>query len=453
MMKMTKKQSRKNRRGFVLALALAMVVLLSVVGLGKLRLGSGARMQAARTTAEISARAAADAGLTKALFEMSKDLDVEPSNSNNWWFDDWEFGRKSGNIISSANTALPSPNADYNYAIEEIVKNSKYKLTSTGRSGLAEKTVSLTIKREGLFEYPIFATGYAHPKHPKAHKRLPGRPKPLKKGGKLHIKGYDVESYSSDSETTYSGNLQIRTNSLHHHSVRIEKDIVINGDVVVGPGGKPKDDLKKVIKIHKDAEITGDTYSAEEVSEPPPVIVPENLENQEAEKYEYEPDKPISGTVKYKELKIPKGGVQEIVGDVTIYVEGDMKLEDAEFIITEGSSLMLYLDKKLEVKKGKAEEPGGIINETEDPTKLMIYGLDTCRKVKLEHNLDFYGAVYAPHAKVEIKKSGDVYGALVGWDIKLEKDKHDENHTFYFDEALSCTDETGRFVKAIWHEE
>ena len=156
--------------------------------------------------------------------------------------------------------------------------------------------------------------------------------------------------------------------------------------------------------------------------------------------------------------------MQEIVGDVAIYVEGDMKLEkDAEFIITEGSSLTLYLGKKLEVKKDSAEDViKGIKNETKDPTKLIIYGTDTCRKIKIEQNQGaFYGAVYAPYAKVEIKNIDNIYGALVGWDVKLKKDKkhgignfdYDEAlHSIYYDEAMG-SDDPVHFVIKTWREQ
>lgn len=451
MMKMTKKQ-----RGFVLPLVVVMAVLLSIMGFGLLKLGFYARMQSIRTTAQIVARAAADAGLTKALFEMNKELSIEPSGSSKWWFGNW----RSSNIKSSADGVLPCSNANYTYTIEWIARNSEYKITSTGQSGRAKKTVSATVRRTGMFDYPIFATGYAHPKRPKAPKQLPKRPKHPKKGGKLHVKGYNVESYSSNPKILLSGNLQLRTNSHHKTPVRLEKDIIIHGDVITGPGSNPD----KVIKMHKDAQITGDRYVAAEVSEPPPAVVPKTLDNQKAKKGkpkkakkdEDKQGQTISGNVKYDNLTIPEGETWKVVSNCQIYVERDMKLEEgAKLIITENSSLVLYVGEKLEVKKDKEGDAAGIINETQDPTKLTIYGTDTCRKVKLEKNEDFYGAVYAPYAKVEIKDSGDVYGALVGWDVKLKRKKGEENGNFYFDEALRSSKENVRFVivKGGWREE
>jgi len=426
---MAKKQPGKNKRGFVLPLVVTMVVLLSVVGLGLLRLGLSARVHAARSTAEMSARAAADAGFTKAIYEMDKNLNIKPWNFNN--------------VAVTADRMLSSANADYTYTIEEIEADSEYEITSTGRSGRAVKTVSATVRLQGLFDYAVSAAGYAIPKRPKEPK-VPGRPKPLKKGGKIEVKGYNLQSYSSGGEE-YSGALQLRTNSKHKRPVKLRNNVIVNGDVIVGPGGDPDE----AIEMKEGAEITGDTYAAAEMTEPPAVTLPTPLENQPAKPYN--PGSPLSGANRYTELKI--NGEQQVNGNCRIYVEGDVKLEDnAKLIISENASLELYVGGKLEIRKKSL----GIDNASNIPENLIIYGMDTCRKVKIENKEDFYGAVYAPFAKVEVKNTGDVYGAFVGWDVKLKRRKDREHGTFYYDQSLRTgdVDDGGtRFIVRNWHEE
>lgn len=438
-MEMTNNQSRRNRKGFVLPLTVAMVVLLTVMGLSLQRLGSGARTQAAFATTQITATAAADAGFTKALYEMNKNLNVKP----------WDFS----NVTNAVDMALTSANADYSYTIEETATNTEYRIISTGHSANATKTVSATVRLQGIFDYPVYAQGYALPKKPKAPKRLPRAPKPLKKGGKLEIKGYNVDSYSSDPSQAYSGIITIRTNNTKKHSVKLRENVVINADIAVGPGGNPH----KVIETKDGATIRGDKYAALEREELLSIPVPSNLENQQITEYEWHGNSPIAGTVKYSSLIIPKSMKQRVQGNCKIYVIGDMKVEDkAEFIITQNSSLKIYVGGKLEVKKGSR----GLINESQDPKNLMIYGTDSCRKIKIENRDagDFYGAVYAPFAKVEMKTDGDLYGAFVGWDVKLKKHKASEHGTFYFDRSLrtgnvaASDDGAVRFVVKDWRE-
>jgi hypothetical protein len=433
-------QRKANTRGFVLPFAAVMVLILSFVGFGMLRLGMEKRMRAVRTTAEISARAAADAGVTKAIFEMNKNLDLG-----------WDFN----NMVSPATNVFPNANASYTYTITEIANDAEYEIASVGQSGLASETVSANVVVQGIFDYAIYAQGYAIPKQPKPHRHKDGEgprpPKPLKKGGKIEIKGYSVYDLYSSGEEAYSGPVQLRANNVHKRSVKLRENVIVSGDVIVGPGGKPN----KVIEKKPGAAITGDTYAAEERQELLSVTVPTYLQVGTFQDYEYDDDKPITGNRKYTSLIIPEDAVQEIGGNCQIYVQGDVKIEeDAQLILTSGSSLRLYVGgEKLEVKK----KSNGLVNQSQDPTKLLVFGLDGCRKVKIENPVNFYGAVYAPFAKVEMKECGDLYGAFVGWDVKLKRKKGEGHGTFYFDRSLRLgnvlagDDLATRFVVKRWH--
>jgi hypothetical protein len=433
-------QRRANSRGFALPFAAVMVLILSFVGFGILRLGMEKRMRAVRTTAEISARAAADAGLTKAAFELNKNLEVG-----------WDFY----NIVSPVTEVFSSANADYTYTIEEITNDAEYRITSTGHSGLTSETVTANAVVQGTFNYAAFAQGYAIPKQPKPHKHKDGEgprpPKPLKKGGKLEIKGYSIDGTYSSGAQAYSGPIQLRTNNTHKKSVKLRENVVVNGDVIVGPGADPD----KVIELRDGAAITGDAYPGTERQELLSVSVPHNLQVGALKDYEYDEDDAITGSQRYTSFIIPKDAVQEISGNCEIYVAGDVKVEDnAQLILTPGSSLRLYVGgEKFEVEK----KSGGLINQTNNPTNLLIFGLDDCRKVKIENPVDFYGAVYAPFATVEMKECGDLHGAFVGWDIKLKKKKGGDHGTFYYDRSLRLGNLAAgdslatRFVVRRWH--
>jgi len=73
-MKRRKKAGRLMRRGAVLATATFLTMLLLVTGVGLLALGRTARIISIRTAADVGARGAADAGLTKAIWVMNKRL-------------------------------------------------------------------------------------------------------------------------------------------------------------------------------------------------------------------------------------------------------------------------------------------------------------------------------------------------------------------------------------------
>ena len=72
-----KSSLQMRERGSVLPLVMIAIVLAITVGVGMLRFGVQARVFAARTSHEIAAQAAADAGLTKALWTLNQNLETK----------------------------------------------------------------------------------------------------------------------------------------------------------------------------------------------------------------------------------------------------------------------------------------------------------------------------------------------------------------------------------------
>jgi hypothetical protein len=73
-----KKLLQSKRRGSALPLVMVVVMVLLVMGVGLLDLGMKGRLYSIRTASDISARCAADAGMTMALYEMNEKLKVKP---------------------------------------------------------------------------------------------------------------------------------------------------------------------------------------------------------------------------------------------------------------------------------------------------------------------------------------------------------------------------------------
>ena len=401
-----------NKNGFILPFMIIIVVILTAMGFGLIKLGAIARTKATYNTERLSSIAVSDAGLTKAIYELNRNLDTVP----------WDFG----NIASTATETLPVANTSYTYTIEEITEGSEYRITSTGTSAQVEKITSAIVTLEGTFASAIFSTSTTSSDDPM-----------------IQIDGYNINSYSSDPNITATGLFQIRANSVLQNTVALDGDIEINADIVVGPGVNPE----YVIDMDDGVEVTGDMYAAPEVTELEASIVPEELENLDEENYEA--GEIITGNVKYTSMTIPKDVTQTISGNCAIYVAGNLIIQSgAELVIPAGSSLTLYLGKKLDVQKKGA----GIINESQNPEKVQIYGTDGCTLIKFDEVLDFYGTVYAPLASINITKSNDIYGSLIGQSVNLTKANGDSNKTFYYDESLGSIG-TVRFVTESWNQQ
>ncbi len=180
---------------------------------------------------------------------------------------------------------------------------------------------------------------------------------------------------------------------------------LVDGDVVVGVGGDPE----TVISAPQ-ATITGDTYALTEEVEFPPVTTPEWLEALPSQGTISGPTT-ITSSGRYDGINAGQGDIITIDGPVTLYLTGNLSLSNsAEIQINNANpdaSLTLYLAGDLYCKNG-----GALNNLTEDPTRLKLFGLDSCSNLSFATTGTFYGGIYAPNAMANFKSSVEVYGAV-----------------------------------------
>lgn len=370
---------RKNEKGLVLSLVAIMVVVLLFTGLGLLKLGSSARIKAAVATSDISATAAADAGMTQARRLMNKKLVDELV-----WDND--------TLPSETDTPLANANASYSFSVSGDPCG--FTVTSIGRSGRVTNTVYSSLIVESIFSG-------------------------------ISVEGtIDLKNGATLGTIPAGGDCDIRTNSVLGDAIILKSGVVVPGDVVVGPGG----DVDAVIDTKQSTVIQGHSYPAQEEIIFPPVVVPQALDDLASTEYTYTFGVPITGSVKLDAMSIPNSGEQEFTGECEVYVLGDITLNNgAAFTLTAGSSLRLYLAGNM-VDMNSA----GVTNATNDATKFTLYGLDSCTSIELKSSSDFYGLIYAPNADLEIKNGGDLYGAFVGSSFEMKN-----AGCFYFDLALA----------------
>jgi len=106
-------------------MVVALIVLL-IMGVGLLSLGMHRRIFSVQTCSGIGARSAADAGLTKALFELNEKLKTKPWNDSS--------------LPNATNELLTGSDAVFSYKVTGD-KNSGYTVISVGKHGLVTKKV------------------------------------------------------------------------------------------------------------------------------------------------------------------------------------------------------------------------------------------------------------------------------------------------------------------------
>ena len=394
-----KKLLQSKKRGFAIALAMLVVVILLAMGTGLLKLGLSSRIFSIRTASDITAQCAADAGLAKALFEMNGKLKAEL----------WD----ESTMPLGTNISLPNCDAVYSYTVTGNL-GSGYTIQSTGNSDQAQRTVSCTLQLKGPFEAAIFTEQHLY----------------MKSGATVDWYNYDADDRD----------MQIGTNSTVPSSVVLKNTSIINGNIVVGMGGNPDD-----VIIDNGATINGETFTLTQIYELSPVTVPGSLESSPSLGI-IRGNTTINNSAQYSSIRLPANKKITIEGDVTLYIAGDVILgNSAELQIAENASLTLYLGGDFEGKNSSM-----VNNLNMDPHKLKIYGLDSCTSIGFKNSSDLYGAIYAPNADVVMFNSADMYGAVTAKSFEQKN-----SGTFYYDTSLrevSTSDEAVSFTITNWHE-
>ena len=392
---------RSGKPGAAMSVALVVLVLLFLTGLGLLRLGLQARVYAARTSDEIAAQVAADAGLTKALYEMNEKLKVKP------WSD--------STLPQATDEAVPGSDAVFSYTIIGD-SDSGYTIESIGKGGQAEQSVTCSLRLRGLFEHLIFVLET------------------------LDIKNNCfADGYNSDTGET-GVKIQIGTKSTAPGSIVIGSGGTIDGDVVVGVGGDPE------TVIVNESTITGETYAAGE-EYVLPSISPPLLPDKGTIDVQTTPLLTPADNGKYAGI-ISNSSILEIDGgDVVLHVTGNIDMDNgSEIRIKDGSSLTLYVDGNIAFRNN-----AGINNLTGVCESLILYSTGGGKQVfELKNNSDAFGAIYAPNADVTLMNNADLYGSIVAKSLDIMN-----NGAFHYDAALrsaSVNDEGVGFVVNRWQE-
>jgi len=393
-----------NGKGSAITLVLLSVVILLVTGMGLLSIGLRSQILAVRTTSDIAARLAADAGLTEAVYQMKEKLKIKPWDDNT--------------LPAATEASLPNFEGVFSYTVLPE-STSLYKIESAGEYGVSSRTVRCSLGLRTPFEYAIFMQDTIE----------------LRTGTTI-----DWYNFDGDDE------LQIGTNSVDDGAIDAHVGITINGDVVVGVDGDPD----TVIDSRNEVAITGDTYALSEDYELPPITVPAYLESLGS-------DGTITNSInlwgarKYDGIGLSPGEVITIAGPTIVYVIGDVVLDNSSVlkVVDEATNpaafLILYLGRDLICRN-----EGVINNQAKDAQKIKIYGLESCESIDFYTTSTFYGAIYAPNADVRLHNAVEFFGAVIAQSF-IQYVSAD----FHYDATLNegtVNDECVSFVIKHWSE-
>ncbi len=415
---------KRSLRGSAIVLVMVAILVLSITGVGLMSLGVQGRIRAIRTGEEIEARSAADAGLSKAIYEMNQQLMSK------------KFGDSSMPYATSQ--ALPNCDGIFSYKVASVSGKSEYVVASVGSSGRAMKSVSATLGLKGLYEYAILSQN------------------------SLILKSDTViDGYNSSDLSDTDNDVEIATLSTDSDQIILNMNVTVNGDVIVGVNGDPSVTIKDL------GGVTNGIKRSMTEEPPLPEITPPTLVDKgvgilvnaatltlgPADSGMYSGIELLEENLPKKELNkgaIPKPGFLVIEGgEVSLHITGDILLEHAcEIVVMADSTLRLYVDGDIVCGNSSSM---GYLGSPKEPDHLWIYATgEDSQSFDIKAKSDWSGVVYAPNADIDLYAKGDIYGAFVADNFEFKA-----GGNFYYDEALrdvTVYDYGVRFTVKRWDE-
>jgi hypothetical protein len=345
-------------RGMALALVIGVMFIFLALGTGTLFCGFQNRVRAVRDGEQVLAKAAADAGLRRAISRMH----------------DYE----SGSLPSATDEALPGAAASYSFTVQEDAGGG-YAIRSTGTSATATRTVQCRVRRVSQLWSGAAVSG-----------------------------SVAMTASSQILPLTPDDSLVVRTASVAPRMVSLKSGSTVDGDIIVGTGGDPD----SVVSAGGQSAITGTQTTAPVELEFPPVTPPTGLTDYGA--VNITSSQVISSNGQYASLLIDGGISVEIDGDITLYIVGSTTLRNAaEILVRDGSRLTLYLGGSLTLKNAAIKEA------CLRPERVHIYGTPTCTEITCTSSSDIYAAIYAPAADCTLNSSSQLVGSFAGKSLTL----------------------------------
>ena len=204
--------------------------------------------------------------------------------------------------------------------------------------------------------------------------------------------------------------------------VELKRDATIKGDVMVGPDDNPD----KAVRMSKGGSITGEVGNLESIVEMPEITEPEMSESVGKVRYKGG-ERTISEDLHCESMKLKRGAVVNIAGDVTILCDEKLDLDDgSEIRLMDGATLTLYVGEKVSL------DDGSMVNmNTGNPQLVSLMMLppaaggdddddDEDSKVKLDDKSQMAAWVQGAVAELKLDDKSEFFGSFVGRKVEVK---------------------------------
>ena len=428
------KKIMASHKGIVLVLVAAGLALMLIMSVAMARLGFQSRILTIRVTQETLARAAADAGHDRAVFELNNLTSNWPvSNDPSMTKPGPLTGAKQSYTFTVTYPPVPPELTDYDPYV--------YNIESTGRSGTTspkERKVFSTVVLKGRNVYGIFVQDTLD----------------IKNSGIVDSYDSSVGDYGKAGNEGKGVLIGTNANGNGDVVIRMDADVSVGSQIHVGPLEGPEAAAIASDVVTGQGDFPEDSISSESQVQPFTTwTLPEDPSGAGVLSVPNggEACLDCDGTYVYKEVRVKNGGKVTVQGpgEVILTVgEGGFTLDkDATLEILPGATLMLYMGGDFIANNGSYIST----SPDEKPATFTIRGTVDCQNIIIHNSGDFTGVIDAGYASVHIMNSGDFQGSVTANDAVIGN-----SGGFHFDKDLARAapgDLGAKFVVVRWREE
>jgi len=392
-------EAKHEEQGFVLVIGMivmTVLLLLAVPFLYQLSFENKLTNKSYKSSAALSL---AEAGVDRAIWELNYgDISGWTGDDTLRTMDISSFQAAGGNVIGDVGIKVVDPSADH-----PIVE-------SRGAvSYVGAQEVVRTVRSE-LGGYPPF-------------KFAAFGDDGIMIDQDVEIDSYDSRNGDYDNPGNVGSDGDIGTNSGDFSAIYMDNLADLAGDAVSGADSDPD----SVIITDPGANIDGVKRALPVPIEFPQITPPSGLP--------WVGDYSMSGTDsiflsgQYGSFTMENNSVVTIEDDVILYITGDFYMDqNSRLDITDGASLQIIMGSG----SFEMDQSSTMNNLSRDPTKFVLFGTaDFTGDIYIDQSSEFYGAIYAPNAFVELDQANGFYGAIIANDILFDQDT-----VLHYDKAL-----------------
>jgi len=393
-------KSKNEEKGFVLIVGLIVMTVLLLLAVPFLYQLSFENKLTTKSYKSSAAMSLAEAGVDRAIWELNY------GNISSWTGDDTlrtmgisSFQAAGGNVIGDVGIRVVDPTADH------PIVESRGTVSYVGSLEVI-RTVRSELGGFPPFKFAAFA-----------------------EDGIMIDQDVMIDSYDSrDGDYDNPGNVgsdgDIGTNSGDFSAIYMDNSADLAGDAVSGYESDPE----SVIITDPGANIDGEKRALDRIIELPPITPPT---------LPWRGDYSMSGTDsiflsgEYSSFEMENNSVVTIEDDVILNITGDFYMDqNSRLDIAVGASLQIIMGSG----SFEMDQSSAINNLSQDPTKFVLFGTPSFTgDIYIDQSSEFYGAIYAPNAFVELDQGNGFYGAIIAKDILFDQDT-----VLHYDKALEA---------------